>query len=101
NAPIAIAAIGDTKPAAGVIPTSPATRPDATPSIVTFLKRIASTRPQATAPVAAARCVLANASAASPFDASAEPPLNPNQPNHKMPAPVTVIVTLCGACLRV
>ena len=29
-------------------------------------------------------------------DATAEPPLKPNQPNHSRPAPISVIVRLCG-----
>src|SRR5204863_234042 len=80
-APIAIAAIGPTKPAAGVMPTSPATRPEATPSMVTLPMRSCSIRPHDRAPAAAATCVLTKASDASPPDASAEPALKPNHPN--------------------
>ena len=36
------------------------------------------------------------ASAAEPFASSAEPALNPNQPNHSIEAPIIVIVRLCG-----
>src|ERR1041385_4325381 len=94
--PITIATIGETYPAAGVIATSPATRPDATPSIVTFRIRAPSTNDHVSAPAAAARCVLTSASAAWPFAPGAEPALKPNQPNHRMPAPMTVIVRSCG-----
>src|SRR5688500_9044951 len=95
-APIAIAAIGETKPAAGVIATRPATIPDAAPSIVAFLIRAPSTRHHISAPAAAARCVFARARAARPSPSDAEPALNPNQPNHRMPAPSTVIVRSWG-----
>ncbi len=37
-----------------------------------------------------------SALAASPLAASALPPLKPNQPTHIMPAPITVMVMLCG-----
>src|SRR5919106_2908418 len=49
--------------------------------------------------VAAAAAVLVtmNAFAASPFAATAEPALNPNQPNHRRPAPRIVIGTSCGS----
>ena len=33
---------------------------------------------------------------ASPFAAKALPPLNPNQPTHSSPAPMTEMTTLCG-----
>ena len=33
---------------------------------------------------------------ALPSAARAEPPLKPNQPTHSMPAPITVMVMLCG-----
>ena len=39
------------------------------------------------------------ASAAKPFASSAEPALNPNQPNHSIDAPIIVIVRLCGGML--
>src|SRR5260370_40987729 len=46
--------------------------------------------------VAAAVLVFVNASAATPFAASAEPALNPNQPNHNNPAPSSTSGTLWG-----
>src|SRR5687768_4030215 len=50
----------------------------------------------ATEPAAAEICVTSIAIAALPSAASALPPLKPNQPTQSMPAPVTVIVMLCG-----
>src|SRR5918996_555358 len=38
----------------------------------------------------------ANAEAATPFAPRADPALNPNQPNHRIAAPVMTIGTLCG-----
>ncbi len=96
SAPIAIAPIGATNPAPGVMHTSPATRPDATPSIVALPCSLSSMSAHTTAPAAAATCVLTNAYVAVPSAFSAEPALNPNHPNHRMPAPSTVIVRLCG-----
>ena len=47
-------------------------------------------------PQAAERCVTNIAIAALLSAASADPALKPNQPTHSMPAPVTVMVRLCG-----
>src|SRR5215510_15100528 len=92
--PITAAAHGATKPAAGVIPTRPATRPEATPSAVGFLRCAHSTATQARAPAAAPTWVFTSASDASPPEVSALPALKPNQPNQRTPAPVRVIVRL-------
>ena len=40
--------------------------------------------------------VATNAETASPLAASALPALKPNHPNHSRPAPIKVIVRLCG-----
>ena len=48
-------------------------------------------------PAAAATVVTMNAIAARPSAATAEPALKPNQPNHRMPAPSTVMGTSCGS----
>src|SRR6476659_151688 len=77
---MAIDAIGPTKPAHGVIATSPATATDAAPSIA----------------VDAASVVFMNAWAAMPLAASAEPALNPNQPNQSRPVPSNVSGSECG-----
>ena len=45
---------------------------------------------------AAATKVLMSAWAASPLAPSAEPALKPNQPNHRMPVPMSVQGRLCG-----
>ena len=44
----------------------------------------------------AARNVFMSATAATPLAASADPLLNPAQPNHRMPVPIIVIGRLCG-----
>jgi hypothetical protein len=44
---------------------------------------------QVKAPVEAARWVARIANTAREFAASAEPPLNPNQPTHSSPVPMT------------
>ena len=64
-----MAAQGATNPAAGVIPTSPATSPEATPSAVGLPRCAHSTTSQAAAPAAAAMWVSTSASAARPLDA--------------------------------
>ena len=46
---------------------------------------------------AAAMLVTMKALAARPLAATAEPALKPNQPNHRRPAPRTVIGTSCGS----
>ena len=46
--------------------------------------------------VAAAKCVATNALVARPFEASALPALNPNQPTHSKHAPMKLKTRLCG-----
>ena len=58
------AAIGVTKPAAGVIPTKPATAPDAAPSTVGFPRELHSVSIQPSAAAAAAVFVVVKACAA-------------------------------------
>src|SRR6058998_2190604 len=88
--------IGPTKPEAGVIATSPATAPDAAPSTVGLPRLIHSVNIQPSAAAAAPVLVAVNALTARPFASSALPALKPNQPNHRSPAPITVIGRLCG-----
>src|SRR5262245_2731699 len=95
--PITIAAIGVTKPEAGVIATSPATAPDAAPSIVGLPVLIHSAIIQPSAANEAAVCVAMNALEARPFAPSADPALNPNQPTHSIAAPITANGRLGGA----
>src|SRR5215831_1168270 len=96
TAPIAMAAIGVTKPAAGVMATRPATAPEAAPSTVGLPRVDHSVNIQPRAAAAAAVLVVVKAWAASPLAPRALPALNPNQPNHKSPAPITVMGRLWG-----
>src|SRR6266851_3370326 len=96
TAPITIAAIGVTKPAAGVMATSPATAPEAAPSTVGLPRDDHSVNIQPSAAAAVAVLVVMKAWAASPLAASALPALNPNHPNHRRLAPITVRGRLCG-----
>src|SRR4051812_38048052 len=91
-----IADIGETKPAAGVITTRPATAPEIAPSTVGLPLFIHSANIQPSVAAAAARCVVTNALLARPLAASAEPALNPNQPTHSSAAPITLSTTECG-----
>ena len=86
----------DTKPAAGVIATSPATMPDAAPRFVGWPSRTHSTTTHASPATAAARKVFMNACAAWALAASADPALKPNQPNHRIPAPSITSGIECG-----
>ena len=88
--------IGPTKPAAGVMATSPATAPDAAPSTVGLPRAIHSVNIQPSAAAAAPVLVARKALAARPLAASALPALKPNQPNQSRAAPMTVIGRLCG-----
>src|SRR5262245_38020887 len=94
--PITIADSGVTKPEAGVIATSPATAPDAAPSMVGLpvLNHSATIQPSAARD--AAVCVTTKALVARPPALSADPALNPNQPTHSMDAPMTANGRLCG-----
>src|SRR4030095_9752561 len=90
------AAMGVTKPAAGVTATSPATAPEAAPSTVGLPRELHSVNIHASAAAAVAVFVVMNAWAARPLAASALPALNPNQPNQSRLAPMTVSGRLCG-----
>src|SRR5690348_16812246 len=85
-----------TLPAAGVIATRPATAPDAAPSMEGLPLNSHSPNVHARTAQAVARNVLMKASVAEVPASSAEPALNPNQPNHRSDAPTIVMVTLCG-----
>src|SRR2546430_16434823 len=89
-------AIGVTYPEAGVMATRPATAPDAAPSTVGLPRLIHSVNIQPSAAAAAPVLVAVNALTARPFASSALPALQPNQPNHRRAAPVTVIGSRCG-----
>ena len=85
-----------TKPAQGVMATSPATMPEQTPSVVGWPSFSHSTKVHTNPPAAAATKVFRKATAAMPSADSAEPALKPNQPKNRMPVPSIVIVRLCG-----
>src|SRR5437867_12725568 len=91
-----IAEIGLTKPAAGVIPTSPATAPEAAPRTFGSPRSHHSRNIHASAADAAAVFVATNATTLSLPALKALPALNPNHPNHRRPVPSSVIVRLCG-----
>src|SRR5579859_7136287 len=86
--PIARAGIGPTKPAAGVIATSPATAPEIAPRALARPFLIHSATLQLIAAAAVAKCVATNALVASELAASALPALNPNHPTQSRHAPI-------------
>src|SRR5262249_33370126 len=85
-----------TYPAAGVIATSPTTAATAVPTPEVRFFRALSSSTQVTTAAAADRLVVTKARLARPPAVSAEPALNPNQPNHKSEAPRMTKGTLCG-----
>ena len=95
--PIANAPATVTKPAAGVIPTKPATAPDAPPNTEALPRTNFSIANQVNAPAAAATCVTSNALPANAFAANALPPLKPNQPTQIKPVPIKVKAKFEGA----
>src|SRR6266851_3839364 len=90
------AAMGVTKPAAGVIATRPATAPEAAPSTVGLPRELHSVSIQPSVAAAAAVLVVVKALAAMPLAPSALPALKPNQPNQSKHAPITVKGRLWG-----
>src|SRR5262249_62429689 len=94
--PISKAAIGPTKPAAGVIATNPATAPEIAPSALGLPLRNHSAVIHPRAAVAAAKCVATKALVARLPAESALPALKPNQPTQSRQAPIKLRTTLCG-----
>src|SRR5262252_4919616 len=90
------AGMGLTKPAAGVIATSPATAPEIPPRTLGLPLRIHSAASHPIVAAAAAKCVATKALVARLPAASALPALNPNHPTHSRHAPITLRTTLCG-----
>src|SRR5215470_17938008 len=88
---------GLTKPAAGVIATSPATTPLEAPSSVGFPAWFHSANSHVSAAADAAVLVVTNAFAAKALACRALPALNPNHPTQSSAAPVTAKGKLCGA----
>ena len=91
-----MAHMGVTKPAAGVMATSPATAPEAAPRVVALPPCSHSAAIQDRAAAAVAMWVVTKALAASPSAARADPALKPNQPNQRMAAPRMVMGRLWG-----
>src|SRR5215467_1522350 len=94
--PIARAGMGPTKPAAGVMATSPATAPEIAPSALGLPLRNHSAPHHPMTAAAAARCVATNALVARLPALSALPALKPNHPTHSRHAPMKLSTTLCG-----
>ncbi len=67
--------------------TRPATMPEAAPSEVALPSRIRSVTSQPSMAAAVATVVVMNVAPAMPLEPTAEPALNPYQPNHSRPAP--------------
>src|SRR5690348_697191 len=86
----------ETNPDAGVIVASPATMPDAAPSTLGLPLSSHSVAAQLNAAAAAEKCVAANALVAREPALRALPALNPNQPTHNNPVPMSESTTLCG-----
>src|SRR5215469_13867933 len=83
---MAKADIGPTKPAAGVMATSPATAPEIAPSALTLPLRTHSAPDHPTTAAAAPRWVATKALVARVPEASALRALNPNQPTQSRQA---------------
>ena len=94
---MAMAPIGPTNPAPGVMPTSPAIAPETPPSSEGCPRSTHSPKAQASAAAAVATTVFRMAIAATPVASMFEPALKPNQPTHKRQPPMKVKVRLCGA----
>src|SRR5215510_10379176 len=90
---------GSTKPEAGVMVPKPATAPEIMPSTDGLPRVHHSRNIQVNAPVEAARWVAVMAKAARELAPSAEPPLNPSQPTHNRPVPITASDRSYGAKL--
>src|SRR6185437_15757445 len=95
-APMTREDMGETKPAAGVIATSPATAPEIAPRAEGLPCRIHSATVQPITADAAPNCVATKAEVASVPADKADPALNPNQPTHNMQAPTKLSTTECG-----
>ncbi len=76
-------------PPAGVISTQPTMIAVAAPIAVTFLPRIRSSTNHIRRLQAGVRRVLVNASTLAFPVENPLPPLKPNQPNHRSPAPIS------------
>src|SRR2546426_4161488 len=93
---MASAAMGLTKPEAGVMATRPATEPEMAPSTLGFPLRSHSATAQPRAAAAAPKCVATKALVARLPAVSALPALNPNHPTQSRQAPMKLSTTLWG-----
>ena len=84
-----------TKPAPGVMATSPITRPVDAPTSVGFPSRITSISIQVSSAQAEEILLVIKACAARPSSFSALPALKPNHPNHSIAAPRNTNGILC------
>src|SRR5439155_5171104 len=75
---------------------SPATAPVNAPTRLGLPSRFHEMNSHVHMATEPAMSVLTKACAATPFAASAEPPLKPNHPNHSRPVPKATKATLCG-----
>src|SRR5689334_14673466 len=85
--PMANAPMTSTEPHDGVMATRPATTPDAAPRDVAYPSRMRSVSSHASIAAAVATVVVTKVDPAVPLELTAEPALNPYQPNHSRPAP--------------
>src|SRR5688572_25709706 len=88
--------IGETLPQDGVMATRPAMAPEAAPKLVPLRSRMNSTASHPRMPAVPDPVVLINAKPAVSLAASAEPALNPYQPNQRSPAPRSTAGRLWG-----
>src|SRR5262244_3970973 len=91
-----MAGMGPTKPAAGVIATSPATAPEIAPRALGLPFCTHSAAHQPITAEAAPRCVATNALVARLPAPRALPALNPNQPTQSKQAPIKLSTILWG-----
>src|SRR5258705_3501440 len=94
--PIAMAGMGPTNPAAGVIATRPATAPEIAPSALGLPLRIHSAPVQPITAAAAPKWVATKALVARPPAVSALPAVETNHPTHSKHAPPKVSTALCS-----
>src|SRR3954454_13246366 len=75
---------------------SPATAPVNAPTRLGFPSRSHEIAGHVHIAIEPAMSVFTKAGAATPFAASPDPALKPNQPNHRRPVPSATNATLCG-----
>lgn len=94
--PRATLAHGVMKPEAGVAATSPEMQPEHQPTMDHLRARRQSRRTQVMAANMAVKLLFQQAMVARRLAPKAEPPLKPNQPNHRNTVPRVIRETLCG-----